>query len=177
MMDFPDKFFGDLTVDDWFQVMAIGAGMKLTNVEGVAVQNMSPDLMAALTKAGMGIDAKGMLHVGVTHTIPAKIMGSGLGRSQTYTGDYDIQLFDEQVVAEHGLDRLRFGDIVAIMDADSTNGRIYKTGAVTVGVVAHSRSPKAGHGPGVVTLFTSTIGNIRPVIDADANLDTLLDIR
>ncbi|MEE8146770.1 MAG: hypothetical protein V3T24_04140, partial [Longimicrobiales bacterium] len=68
-------------------------------------------------------------------------------------------------------------DIVAIMDADHTYGRVYRTGAVSIGVVVHSRSWTAGHGPGVTTLFTSKEGNIETVIDRRANLAELLRIR
>ena len=49
--------------------------------------------------------------------------------------------------------------------------------AVSIGVVVHSRSWTAGHGPGVVTLFTSREGRIETEIDPDANLGKLLKIR
>ena len=162
---------------DEIQVRAVGTGMKLRNIDGVAVMNMSPRLLDALTRAGTGVTRDGKLTVHVTHHVPAKIMGSGLGRNHVFKGDYDIQLFDEQVVAEHDLDTLRFGDIVAIIDADNTYGRIYLTGAVSIGVVVHSRSWTAGHGPGVTTLFSSKEGLIETVIDPDANLARLLEIR
>ena len=125
----------------------------------------------------MGITAEGKLRIGVTHRIPAKIMGSGLGRTQTYTGDYDIQFFDPATVEEYGLESLRFGDIVAIIDADSTYGRVFRQGAITIASVSHGRSDSAGHGPGVTTLFTSKTGNIEPFMAPDANLAKLLDIR
>ena len=131
----------------------------------------------ALARAGAGVTPDGRLRVSVTHRVPAKVMGSGLGRNHVYKGDYDIQLFDEQVVAEHNLETLRFGDIVAIIDADHTYGRIYRTGAVSIGVVVHSRSWTAGHGPGVTTLFSSKEGKIETVIDPNANLARLLGIR
>ena len=66
---------------------------------------------------------------------------------------------------------------MAIIDADHTYGRIYRTGSVSIGVVVHSRSWTAGHGPGVTTLFTSKEGRIETVIDPDANLAALLRIR
>ncbi|MFQ6109075.1 MAG: hypothetical protein ACE5L7_05935 [Candidatus Aminicenantales bacterium] len=69
--------------------------------------------------------------------------------------DYDIQLFDRKTVKKYNLEALRFGDIVAILDADHTFGRFYREGAISVGVVSHSRSVAAGHGPGVTALFTS----------------------
>ncbi len=177
MIDFPDEVYDSLAIDDVIQVRAVGTGMRLLNIEGVAVMNMSPQLLKALTRAGVGVTADGRLRVPVTHRVPAKIMGSGLGRNHVYRGDYDIQLFDEQVVAEHNLKTLRFGDIVAITDADNTYGRIYRTGAVSIGVIVHSRSWTAGHGPGVTTLFSSKDGRIETVIDADANLGPLLGIR
>ena len=177
MVDFPDEVYQKLAIEDEILIRAIGTGMKLLNLEGVAVMNMSPRLMDALTRAGTGVTADGRLRVAVTHRVPAKIMGSGLGRNHVYRGDYDIQLFDEKVVAEHNLESLRFGDIVAIIDADNTYGRIYRTGSVSIGVVVHSRSWTAGHGPGVTTLFSSRQGKIDTVIDPDANLARLLRIR
>lgn len=96
-------------------------------------------------------------------------MGSGLG-SGSASGDYDITLFDEGITKEYGLDKLRFGDIVCIKDADTRYGRTYQTGAVTIGVVIHSDCMAAGHGPGVTTLMSCKTTLIEPVIDEKANL-------
>ena len=104
-------------------------------------------------------------------------MGSGLGRATVARGDYDIQTFDPQMVAQYGLDELRFGDIVAITDADHRFGRIYRTGAVSIGIVAHGRSFIAGHGPGVTSLLTSATGALVPVLDPGANIATILRLR
>ena len=158
MVDFPDEVYDRLAIGDEILIRSFGTGMKLLNIEGVAVMNMSPRLLEALTKAGTGVTADGELEISVTHRVPAMIMGSGLGRNHVYKGDYDIQLFDEEVVKKHNLDTLRFGDIVAITDADHTYGRIYRTGSISIGVVVHSRSWTAGHGPGVTTLFSSKEG-------------------
>lgn len=177
MVDFPDEAYAGLAIGDRIQVRSKGAGMVLTNAEGIKVMNTSPALLEALVDAGAGINGEGHLEIGVTHRIPARIMGSGLGADQVYTGDYDIQLFDDGIIEEYGLDSLRYGDIVAIMDADHSYGRIYQTGAVSIGVVVHGRSDSAGHGPGVTTLFTSSDGRIEPRIDSNANLRELLDIR
>lgn len=177
MVDFPDAVYDKLVIGDKIQIRGIGTGMKLLNIDGVAVMNMSPTLMEALTRAGVGVTGDGKLRVPVTHRIPAKVMGSGLGRNHVYKGDYDIQLFDEKVVEEHNLGTLRFGDIVALIDADNTYGRIYRTGAISIGVVVHSRSFTAGHGPGVATLFSSKEGKIETVIDPEMNLARLLGIR
>ncbi|MCK4565920.1 MAG: DUF4438 domain-containing protein, partial [Candidatus Thorarchaeota archaeon] len=72
---------------------------------------------------------------------------------------------------------LRFGDLVTILDADHSYGRIYKTGAISVGIIVHSDCVISGHGPGVTTLFTSTKGMIEPVIDSEANIATILKLR
>ena len=176
MVDFDQGIYDRLAIGDLMQIRAAGAGMRLTNIEGVRVFNTSPQLIEALNANGAGITADGKLRVGVTHTIPAKIMGSGLGRDHVFTGDYDIQMFDEAVNERYNLHTLRFGDIVAIMDADHSYGRIWLGGAISIGVVSHGRSDSAGHGPGVTTLFTSREGLIEPVIDADANLKNLLEI-
>lgn len=175
MVDFPNPdVMRKMSPGDRMQVYAWGVGMELLNIEGVKAMNMSPQLMDALTKAGMGITPDGRLRIAVALTIPAKIMGSGIGMDHAYSGDYDIQLFDEETVGKYGLDRLRFGDIVAITDADHSYGRIFRTGAVTVGVVTHSNSIIAGHGPGVTTLFTSAGGRIEFYVDAKANLKYLM---
>ena len=175
MVDFREpEVMKKMTPGDRMQVYSQGVGMELLNVDNVKVMNMSPQLMEALTEAGMGITPEGKLHIDVALTIPAKIMGSGLGRDHVHTGDYDIQLFDDKVVEEYNLDELRFGDIVAITDADHSYGRIYRTGAMTIGVVTHGGSIVAGHGPGVTTLFTSSEGNIEISTNPEANLKYLL---
>ncbi|MHA1722398.1 MAG: DUF4438 family protein, partial [Candidatus Baldrarchaeia archaeon] len=68
-------------------------------------------------------------------------------------------------------------DLVAIMNADHSYGRIYKTGAVSIGIVVHTVSVIAGHGPGVTTLMTSPNGKIKPVINPDANIAKILKLR
>jgi hypothetical protein len=176
IVDFDPDVYDSLSIGDLMQIRTVGAGMRLTNIEGVRVFNSSPALIEAFNDHGAGITAEGKLRIGVTHTIPAKIMGSGLGRDHVHTGDYDIQMFDEDVNERYNLESLRFGDIVAIMDADHSHGRTWLGGAISIGIVSHGRSDSAGHGPGVTTLFTSREGNIEPVIDADANLKNLLDI-
>lgn len=178
MVDFSDdNVFEKLAIGDKMRVYAIGVGLRLTNIQGVTAMNVGPYLLDVLTKAGMGITGEGKLHIAVTHRIPARTMGSGLGRSHAYRGDYDIQLFDEETIKEHHLESLRFGDIVAIIDADNTYGRIYRKGAISIGVLSHGRSVVAGHGPGVTTLFTSAQGKIETIIDPNANLAKLLNIR
>ena len=67
--------------------------------------------------------------------------------------------------------------MVAITDADHAYGRIYRQGAVSVGIVVHTDCVIAGHGPGVTTLFTSSVGKIVPKIDSKANIAKIMKLR
>jgi hypothetical protein len=79
-------------------------------------------------------------------------------------------------VKKYKLDKIRFGDFVALMDHDNRYGRAYRQGAVTIGVVVHSDCLLAGHGPGVTTIMTCETSLIEPVIDPNANMADLLGI-
>jgi hypothetical protein len=172
IIDLPQSTLSKLCIGDKVQVRAHGTGLAFRRLDDVRILNCDPRLIAKWGLSWRG----GKLHVPVTHRVPAKIMGSGLGQPSSHHGDYDIQMFDEQVVADHQLNTLRFGDLVAITDADHSYGRRYLGGAVSVGVVVHSRSDVSGHGPGVCSLLTSPTGAIAPKLDAEANLGQLLKL-
>lgn len=172
IMDFPDETLENLVIGDKIQIRARGMGLELTDVPEVRLMNMDPRLLRRMAPEWDGE----MLRVRVAHRLPAAMMGSGLGRAHTYSGDYDIQLFSEESVAEYGLEDLRLGDVVAVEDADHTYGRTYMPGAVSVGVVVHCRCTQAGHGPGLTSLMTSRAGRIEPVVDETANLAHYLQI-
>jgi len=173
LVDFPPETLEKLMLGDKVLVKAFGVGLKLLDFPDIKVMNLDPRFLEAINPQVEG----GKLVVPVTHVVPAGIMGSGLGANQTYSGDYDIQLFDEGVRREFGLDDLRLGDLVAILDADHSFGRIYRKGAVSVGIVVHTNCVSSGHGPGVTTLFTSSVGRIVPRVDAGANIARLLGLR
>ncbi len=167
IVDFPPSILEKMAVSDRLQVRAFGMGLAFPDAPDVMVYNLDPQLLPVL---GWKIDRNHILTVPVTHLVPGKIMGSGLGNNHVNRGDYDIQMFDEKVVKEFNLSTLRFGDIVALMDVDNSYGRIWHGGSVTIGVVIHSNSIVAGHGPGVSTLLTSLTGKIKPVLSEKANL-------
>ena len=173
LIDFPPATLDKLAIGDKIQVKAEGVGLEIDGMPQVKVMNCAPSLLRKWGVRQVG----GKLRVPVTHKVPAAIMGSGLGSSHTYRGDYDIQMFDAATVTEHGLRTLRFGDFVAILDADHSFGRIYRQGAVSVGIIVHSECVTAGHGPGVTTLLTSTEGALEPVLSAKANLADVLGLR
>lgn len=169
MIDFETGVLENLLIDDKILIKSFGVGLQLEDFPEIKVMNLDPGLLEILP-----IEASQQFKIGVTHILPAKLMGSGLGTVSAHSGDYDIQLFDRKAIVEYRLDSLRFGDIVAIMDSDASYGWIYREGAVTIGVIAHSDSVISGHGPGVTTILTSSSGRIAPVLNRDANLKNYL---
>jgi hypothetical protein len=173
LVDFSLEVLDDLVLGDKVIVKAFGTGLKLLDHPDIKLFNLDPVLLEAWNPQ----PKDGNLEVPVTHIVPAAIMGSGLGANQVNSGDYDIQLIDEKVVERYGLSSLRLGDLVAIIDADHSFGRIYRQGAVSVGVVVHTNCVRADHGPGVTTLMTSSTGQIIPQISQKANVASLLKLR
>lgn len=174
IIDFSEEVMGRMLIGDKILIKARGQGLALPDFPDVALRSLAPSFLER-----MPIEVKGdALHVGVAKIVPGAVMGSGLGADQVWTGDYDIQLFDEEINQQYGLNDLRFGDIVAIADTDHTHGRYYKTGAMSIGIIVHSESAIAGHGPGVTTLMTTAqAGRLVPHLDDGANIATLLDLR
>ncbi|OGH96732.1 MAG: DUF4438 domain-containing protein [Candidatus Melainabacteria bacterium GWF2_32_7] len=169
LIDFDPKILDELAIGDKIQIKAQGVGLEFIDHPEIKIFNISSDLLKKIQiKEKKGKTQK--LQIPVTHLVPAKVMGSGIGKDNVNRGDYDIQLFDENVKKEYNLANLKLGDFVAVIDADNTYGRIYREGAVSIGVIVHSDCVIAGHGPGFMTVFTSKDGLIEPVIDKNANL-------
>ncbi|MGM4915042.1 DUF4438 domain-containing protein [Rhizobium sp. 768_B6_N1_8] len=173
IIDFPLRAMRRMAIGDRIQVWAYGLGLRLTDFPEVAIWNCSPEFLARWRP----VERDGKLRVRVTHSVPARLMGSGLGRNNVLRGDYDIQMSDPHMVRRYRLGTLRFGDIVGILDADNRYGRSRLEGRISVGVVVHSDSMVAGHGPGVVSLLSAPASLLQLEVSADANIAGLLDIR
>ena len=173
IVEFARKIKEQMSYDDKIRIRAKGQGLVLTDFSDIRLFNLAPEL---LHKMGITIDGKGGLQVPVTTLVPAACMGSGLGRAHVGAGDYDVMTSDPDTVAQYHLDRMRFGDFVALMDHDNAYGRAYRKGAVSIGIVVHSDCRLAGHGPGITTLMTSPAGQITPVEDPAANIADRLGI-
>lgn len=172
IIDFPDDVLNKLCIDDKILIKGYGQGLKLLDFPEIAIYNLDPGLLKK-----MGISKKGnKLLVPVTAKVPAELMGSGTGSLMMGAGDYDIMTTDRNFIRKHGLDKIRLGDIVALMDHDNLYGRSFRKGAITIGVVIHGDCRYAGHGPGVSTLLTSAKPLIEPIIDPDANIAKILRI-
>ena len=172
LMDFDDEAIEKLAIDDKILIRACGQGLRLLDYPDVKMFNLDPDLLDLIHIEEVG----GKLRVGVAAVVPAVFMGSGIGSADVASGDYDITTTDKGEIERLGIDKLRFGDIVALEDCDNLYGRSYRQGAVSIGVVVHSDCLIAGHGPGVATIMTTAKPMIEPVIDDKANIGHYLGI-
>lgn len=166
LIDFEKEDLESMKIGDEILIKAYGQGLRLENYPEILIFNLDPRL---LTK--MRIEQqKDSIAVPVTASIPARLMGSGIGSPSVALGDYDMTTGDLQELKELGLDDLRLGDFVYLEDCDNSYGREYRKGAASIGIVVHSDCIKMGHGPGVTTLMTSQNGQIEPILDKTANL-------
>lgn len=173
IVDFPTRVLAALSIGDRMQIVSHGLGLRLLDYPRVEVLNCAPRLLAAW---GI-VERDGVLHVPVSHRVPASLMGSGLGKNNTWMGDYDIQLADAATRSRYRLDSLRFGDLVAVLDADNRRGPSYRSGRVTIGVIVHGDSTVSGHGPGFTPLLTGSVAQLRPMMDERANLAAVMGVR
>jgi hypothetical protein len=173
VVDFPKTVKDKLSYDDQIIIKSKGMGLKLVDHPEISLFNVNPTLLKKLKIKEL---KNGKLQIPVTTIVPANCMGSGIGASNVASGDYDIMTSDKASVKKYKLDKIRFGDIVALSDHDNSFGRGFKKGAISIGVVIHSDCLKAGHGPGVVTLLTCSKSLIEPVLNSKANLADILKI-
>jgi len=173
IVDFPPAVLRRLCIGDRMQITAYGQGLVLRDFPGLSALNLSPRLLAR-----WGVRRHGPhLHVPVTHIVPAGVMGSGLGKSDGVLGDTDIQISDPVLRRRFRLGSLRMGDLVAICGLDNRFGPTVRGGRVTIGVVVHSDSDVAGHGPGVTPLLMGPAAVLRPMHSPDANIALVLGLR
>ena len=173
IVDFPRRVKEKLTYDDRIIIYAKGQGMKLIDYPDVILYNLAPEL---IKKMKINHAGKDKLRVPVTTIVPAACLGSGIGSAHVAKGDYDIVTSDPESVKKYKLDKIRFGDFVALMDHDNRYGRAYRQGAVTIGIIVHGDCLTAGHGPGVTTVMTCETSKIQPILDLNANIAELLKI-
>ena len=78
---------------------------------------------------------------------------------------------------EAKLDDLKLGDVVALMDYDSSWNHGYLRGAIGIGVIGQGDSPRAGHGPGITLLMTSPQTGINPMVTPGVNLKSVFNLQ
>jgi len=166
LVHFKDDTLDNLNIGDKIKVKARCIGLKIKGYDDVMIHSSSPELIE---------DVKGKLRVPVALEVPAKIVGSGYG-TQAHSSHIDIQTCYPPDIKEYGLDRLRFGDIVALRDVGSDYGRHYYRGATTIGIVCSGPSELSGQGIGVTTILSNIEGKIEVVESKDANLVNILEL-
>lgn len=171
LVQFEDEAQKLIAPGDTIQVITHGRGFELPEFPAVEFKKMSPRLFHAL---GITIE-NGKLQVPVAMELPIRIMGSGAELNSEYV-DQDLMSGDRALMAELGIDQMKLGDLIAIRHADHHFGRSYREGAVSIALCIHGDSIMTGHGPGILTLMTTTDGSIDFHIDPDANIATRLSL-
>jgi hypothetical protein len=170
LIHFDEETLENLAIDDKIMVKAYGQGLKLEGFDDIHIMSIDPSLFEKL-----GITEKdGKIQVPIVAKVPPYLMGSGIGSSNAYTGDYDIMTADFEEIKKLGLDKLKFGDLVLLEDCDNTYGRGYLKGAVSIGIIVHSDCVTLGHGPGVTTIMVSKNPIIEGIIDENANISNYI---
>ena len=167
IINFPNNVLENLKVNDEILVEACGQGLRIEGCPDIIVQNVDPDLLESMN---IHVDDDGGLTLPVAAIIPGYMMGSGLGATHSYSGDYDLMTADHDAVLNNQLENLRFGDIVLITDHDNTFGRGYLKGATAAGVVIHGDCICHGHGPGISTVLVTKKNIIRGILSDNANI-------
>lgn len=157
-----------VTTGDQVSVLAHGQGLRLSEHPEIVVKNCSPVLLAALPG---GTTPQGRLEVHVSALVPADAVGAGAGMASEYAntdlmGAYaglgaDLSL---------GLEGLRVGDLVALLDQDHRYGRGYRPGWTTIGVISTATCHLYGHGPGPSSIMSGPSQAFDLVLDVAANL-------
>jgi hypothetical protein len=172
LVDMAATTMESVATGDPVTVLATGQGLALADHPAVTVKNCSPLLLGALPGA---TGADGRLQVHVARRVPAAAMGAGVGMVSEYAntdlmGAYaglpeDLSL---------GLEDLRIGDLVALVDQDHRWGRGQRTGWLTIGVISTGHCMAFGHGPGPSSIMTGPAEAFDVHLDRDANLATIL---
>lgn len=160
-----------IAVDDQILIKSEGVGLTLPACPDVAFKSLSPALFDALPKHMDG----DVLKIGVVATVPPHFVGAGAGLTSE-GGSLHIQSTDRAALAEHGLDQLRLGDLVAIQDTDSRYNHGYLRGAMSIGIVGQTDGPRAGYGPGMTVVMTAPAGQLGSYDAPGTNIADILGL-
>lgn len=161
-----------MAIGDKIVVRAKGVGLQFDDHPTVKIKSCSPELIDNLE---VTTTDDGKLSVPVVAQVPAHLLGAGAGLTSE-GGSLHIQTVDKDALADAGLTDLRLGDVVALENYDSSWNHGFLRGAMGIGVIGQTDSPRAGYGPGVTLLMTATGGVIEPRITQGVNLKELFSI-
>lgn len=155
-----------VNINDTIKITAVGQGLKLLDYPEITWMNIDPDLVFRMHNIHLFTESQ--LTFNVAKIIPAKYMGAGIGETTLLYGDIDIMTQDYH--AKQLLDDLRFGDFVAIEHLDTRYGAYYNEEYISIGVICHSDSYTAGHGPGVTIVACGKKTQLLAQLDETSNL-------
>lgn len=164
---FDEDTLNEMVIGDSIQIKTKGLGLELLDYPSIKMFNIDPDLFNKLDIT----EENNKVSVAVSKVLPAHLLGAGIGSSNIQIGDYDIMLHDQSENEKYGLNDLRFGDIIAIENHYAAFGPYYKSGSLSIGVIVHSDSQSAGHGPGVVIIMSDDSKKLKYHLDESANLN------
>jgi hypothetical protein len=162
-----------MAIGDKIVVKSVGVGMELADHPDVKLKSVAPEVLDALEATTA---PNGKLAVPVVAAVPPHLLGAGAGLTSE-GGSLHIQAQDRAALKEAGLDTLKFGDVVAVLDFDSRYNHGYLRGSIGIGVVAQGDSPRTGYGPGVTLIMTAHTGGIEPVVTPGVNLKDVLNLK
>lgn len=163
---FDQETLNKMVIGDMIQIKTRGLGLTLDDYPSIKMFNIDPLLLDKLDI----IQHELALDVAVSKVLPAHLLGAGIGSANIQTGDYDIMLHDKSQNEKYGLNDLRYGDLVAIENHYAAYGPHYKEGSLSIGIIVHSDSQSAGHGPGVVIIMTDDSTTLTYHIDKTSNI-------
>jgi hypothetical protein len=147
---------------------AQGVGLAVDDAADVTLHSCSPALLHRWLR---GREADGRLVVPVAAILPPVAAAAGIGMPAAMF-NMDLHIYAEPVASSAA--KLRFGDIVAVLDQDHRYSRRFAKGWVAVGVISHGEAGAGGHGHGLMTLLTAPIDRLRLELSPDACVGSLV---
>ncbi|CAB5046641.1 unannotated protein [freshwater metagenome] len=174
LVDMTDSDMSEVTTGDTVSIRAIGQGLKLIDHPNICVKNVSPQLLDGLLG---GTNKKGTLDIHVARKIPPQAIGAGSGMVSEYANTDFMGAYPELDESfSLGLESLRIGDVVAMIDQDHSFGRGYREGWITIGVISTGSAALFGHGPGPSTIMSGPAEEFNLVIDESSNIKFLKEL-
>ena len=161
----------EVTTGDKVSIEAVGQGLKLLDHESIHVKNLSPSLLDGL--AG-GTNVDGTLDIHVARLIPPEAIGAGSGMVSDYANTDLMGTYPELDSSfSLGLEDLRIGDVIAMIDQDHSFGRGYREGWISIGVISTGSASLFGHGPGPSTIMSGPASAFNLILDEKSNIQFL----
>ena len=174
LVDMPEEDMAQVTTGDRVSIRAVGQGLQLQDHDSIHIKNLSPELLKGL--AG-GTNSSGALDIHVARIIPPEAIGAGSGMVSEYANTDLMGTYpDLDSSFSLGLEDLRIGDVVAMIDQDHSFGRGYREGWISIGIISTGSASLFGHGPGPSTIMSGPADAFNVILDENSNIKFLADL-